>query len=192
MYRLYGPSGVESPGYPPRAFENIVQQNAGAQVGKMLETLLTTTSDPDVDAAFDYYGLKLERNPLQDAAYASGIPIPAEFGLTWKLQESLLIVETVYKGSAAAAAGVLPGDELLAINEQRVDRLTIQDRMLRLLPGENAELLLVRNGRIRNLTLTVQEARFEKYRVIIKPDISKREKRRLSNWLGTELTFIKN
>lgn len=192
MYRLYGPDGLSSKGYPPRAFEALVEQRAGQQVAQEIGNLLTTVTDPDIDAALDFYGLRLDRAPSRQTAEASGRPVPTDFGLVWSIQESLLIVESVVRGGSGALAGVLPGDELIAINGQRVNRLNIQDRMLRMQPDENAELLLIRNGRVLTLPVQVQHAIPDKYRIFIKPDISRREKERMEKWLGLKLTFQQN
>ncbi len=192
MYRLYGPDGHSSKGYPPRAFEALVEQRAGEQVAQEIENLLTTVADPDIDAALDFYGLRLERTPSRQVAEASGSPVPTDFGLVWSIQEPLLIVETVVRGGSGSLAGVLPGDELIAVNGQRVSRMNILDRMLRMQPGENADLLLVRNGRMLTLTAQTQHAIPDKYLIAIKPDISKREKERMEKWLGLKLNFQKN
>jgi len=192
MYRLYGPSGVTSQGYPPGAFEALIEQRVGNTVGQQIKTLLTTVTDPDVDAALDYYGLELDRNPGQKSSELSGIPVPVDFGLTWSTGENLVTVESVILGGAGADAGVLPGDELLAINGQRVNAANFQDRILRLRPEENAILLLARHNRIIELPIRVQNAIPVKYRIIVKANIKGREKQRMSNWLGMELAFIKN
>ncbi|MDZ4731350.1 MAG: PDZ domain-containing protein [Xanthomonadales bacterium] len=192
MYGLYGPDGSQSSGYPPRAFEALVEQTVGKPVADQIETLLTSLTDPDVDAALEYYGLQLERSATRKAAEAAGSPVPADFGLVWNSQESLLLVESVVRGGSGADAGVLPADELLAINGQRVNRLNIQDRMLRLQPDETAELLLVRNGQILTLSVKVQHAIADKYRISIRPNIKQREKNRMEQWLGMQLMFIKN
>jgi predicted metalloprotease with PDZ domain len=192
MYRLYGPSGSELKGYPPRAFESLLERRTDSQLRQYIEDMLTTGADPDVDEALDYYGLRLERAPSRQAIELAGGPVPVDFGLLWSVSEPLLIVEMVVLGGSGAAAGVLPGDELLAINNQRVDRLTLQDRMESLRPGETADLLLVRNGRVLSLPVQVQDALPDKYRISIKPDINKREKERMEQWLGLKLTFIEN
>lgn len=192
MYRRFGPEGSQSQGYPPRAFETLIEQKVGKAVADQVEALLTTVADPDVDAALEYYGLQLDRAVLRKAAETAGNPVPVDFGLVWNLQESQLLVESVVRGGSGSEAGVLPGDELLAINGQRVDRMTIQDRMLRLRPDESADLLLVRNGRVLTLSVKVQQAIPDRYRISIKPDIRQREKDRMEQWLGMPLTFIKN
>jgi len=92
MYRLYGPDGSQSSGYPPRAFEALVEQTVGKPVADQIEALLTSLTDPDVDAALEYYGLQLERSATRKAAEAAGSPVPADFGLVWNSQESLLLV----------------------------------------------------------------------------------------------------
>ncbi len=193
LYRLYGSSvSGASKGYPPGAFEALVDQRAGESVSQEISSLLTTVADPDVDAALDYYGLLLEREPAGRSSDATGTVVPTDFGLVWNISQPALLVESVVRGGSGAEAGVLPGDELLAINGHRVDRFNIQDRMLRLQPGEVVELLLARNARVLTLPARVQIAIPEKYRINIQPDINRREKQRMEKWLGFQLSFRRN
>jgi len=189
MYRMYGPHGSSGTGYPPGAFEALTESVAGKEVRGQLEELLGTTRNPDIDAALAWYGLRMDRNPAKTAAQAAGQPAPAGFGLTWNKASPILEVETVIQGGAAAAAGILPADELLAIDNTRVNRETIEDRMIRLQPGETVNLLLVRHGRLLNLQLTVQDAIPQNFDILVKPDIDRQEKKRMASWLGLKLEF---
>jgi predicted metalloprotease with PDZ domain len=192
LYRLYGPAGSRGEGYPARSFEALVEAAAGAEARSRVETLLTTVEDPDIDQALGWYGLQLDRSPLRTAAEAAGRPVPVDFGLVWRQNVPNLVAEVVVQGGTGAAAGILPADELLAINDTRVTRDNLADRMQRLAPGETVNLLLARHGRVFTLPVRVQHAIPEKYLVSIRPDVGRREKERLETWLGVALKFVKN
>ncbi len=189
MYSLYGPQGQGSGSYPPGAFEAAVESVAGRDVRIMVENLLQTTADPDLDTALDWYGLRLDRTPGRTAARLSGLPLPAGFGLTWDKKSPLLIVESVILGSTGAAAGILPGDELLAINGSRVTLKNFDLRMQQLLPDEKVKLTLVRQEQLLDLNVDVQAAIPETYSIRLNPDIERRQKTRLKDWLGRDLRF---
>jgi len=191
MYSLYGPTGPGQGSYPPGAFETVVETVAGPDVKAMIENLLQTTADPDFDQALDWYGLQLDREPGRSAAEKSGVPVPTGFGLAWDEEEYLLIVKNVIQGGAGATAGILPGDELLAINGSRVTAINLEDRMLRLLPDEIVELTLVRQEQLVALPVRVQNAIPKKYSITPKPGIRNRQKYRMEAWLGRDLQFYK-
>ena len=134
--------------------------------------IVSTTSDPEIDEALEWYGLALDRVPSRTAAIEAGLPVPADFGVTWNKQSPALVVETVLQGDSGARAGVLPADELIAIDGYRVTKESLSDRMLRLVPNEMAELLLVRQGRVIALAVEVQEAVPDKYQITIRPRIT--------------------
>lgn len=191
MYSQYGPDGPGQGSYPPGAFETVVETVAGPDVRAMIENLLQTTADPDVDQALDWYGLQLDREPGRSAAEKSGAPVPTGFGLAWDEEENLLIVKNVIQGGAGATAGILPGDELLAINGSRVTAINLEDRTLRLLPDEIVELTLVRQEQLVTLPVRVQNAIPKKYSITPKPGIRNRQKYRMEAWLGRDLQFYK-
>lgn len=191
MYRRYGPNGTAGDGvYPPDAFQVLAGELTGQQVEKQIATWLETTADPDIDAALVWYGLKLDRAPSRTSALEAGQPEPADFGLVWNKLVPNLQVEAVLQGGSGAKAGILPFDEVLAINKIRVTKETIAERMQRLVPGERAEVLLVRHGRIMALEATVQAAVPDKYLISIDPDISSKQKARMESWLGVQLQFV--
>ncbi len=191
MYSLYGPDGQGRGIYPPGAFETVVESVAGPEIRAMIENLLQTTADPDLDEALDWYGLKLDRAPGRSAAKKTGSQAPTGYGLTWGTEDSMLIVEHVILGSTGAAAGILPGDELLAINGSRMTAKNIDKRMQQLFQGETVELTLVRQEQLLTLPVRVQFAIPESYAIKLKPDIGFRQKARLKAWLGRDLTFTK-
>ncbi len=56
-------------------------------------------------------------------------------------------VGIVQDGSAAEAAGILPGDRVVEIDGETIDRFEDIQRIVRMAPGEPLELVVVRDGR---------------------------------------------
>lgn len=184
MYRRYA-----NDSYPPGAFEEIIEAMAGSGVRAWVEELLTGTGDPDIDAALDWYGLQLNRTPGRKVAEDGTETAPAGLGIQWAPDDALLVVQSVINGGSGAIAGVLPGDELIAIDGLRVRKGQIDDRLMRLSPGESIELTLARHDELLTLPLVVREAIPVEYVISLKDRIREREKRRLEAWLKKSLTF---
>lgn len=189
MYARFGPAGPGAGAYPPAAFEDEVERVAGAAVRAFVEDLLETTDDPDVDAALAWYGLSLDRDPARSAAEAAGSHASAGFGVVWGLSGERLVAEQVVLGYAGARAGILPGDELLAIDGFRVAPGSYMAHAQRLQPGDRAELTLVRHERLLTLTVDVQSAIPERYAIGTRGKLRRSEQQRLAAWLGRELVF---
>jgi len=189
LYEQYGPSGSGQGAYPPGAFEEQVERVAGESVRSFVEKLLRTTEDPDVDTALNWYGLKLDRNAARTAAEAAGTPRPAGIGVTWDFSGNRILAEHVVLGHSGAQAGVLPGDELLAIDGSRVTGDNYAVHMQRLQPGDTVELTLARHGRLLTLQAEVRDAISETYAIIAEGKLRRSEQGRLEAWLGQDLSF---
>jgi predicted metalloprotease with PDZ domain len=170
-------------GYPPGAFRDVVEQVAGVETRAWLEPLLSTPADPDIDAALDYFGLQLDRHPDKTAAEAAGNPVAAGLGVNWQQEGEALVVAAVIRGMSGSEAGLLPGDELLAIDGERVLKSNLDDRLARLRPGEVVELTLARRERLMQLSLPLAEARPQDYEISLQENPARRQKRRLQEWL---------
>jgi predicted metalloprotease with PDZ domain len=183
MFQRYGK--VRNGGYPPGTFENIVQEVAGPEVRRLVEQMIRETDDPDIDTALEWYGLGLNRHPADngDGQKLAGLGIEVDS------DGPSLVVSQVVAGHSGADAGLLPGDELLAINANRVTAANYDMLLDRLLPGESVELLLARHGRLLTVRSSVQQAIPSKYLITLEDRLSSRERSRLEEWLGRDLVF---
>lgn len=188
MYRRYGPDGPGRGAYPPGALQELVGEIAGPEVRAFVENLLESTGDPDVDAALDWYGLELDRAAPQRST-PGGALAPGGLGVNWVVKDARLIAEQVMLGGAAAEAGVLPGDELLAVDGNRIIPGNHAPRLQRLVPGQAVELTLSRHDRLQTLQATVGEGIPDTYVIRVRENLRRAEKERLSAWLGLELQF---
>ena len=183
MFQRYG--RPESGGYPPGAFEDIVEEIAGSEVRLLTGRLVRETIDPDVDSALAWYGLALDRNP---AANGNGPP-PGGFGIEVDAQGPALVVTQVVAGHSASDAGVLPGDELIAVDGFRVTAANYDLVLDRFRPGESTELTLSRHGRLMSVPAAVQPAIPAEFLITVEDRLSSRQKSRLEQWLGRDLVF---
>lgn len=173
--------------YPERAFADAVEEIGGEQTRAWLEPLLETPAEPDVDAALAWYGLALDRHPVNNAARKAGEPLETGFGVNWSAETDALVIENVLHGMTGSKAGLLPGDELLAINGERVIRDTLDGRLKAIGPGEKVELLVDRRGKIITVPVMLEEARPETFEVGPGEVFGDRELSRLESWLGQPL-----
>jgi predicted metalloprotease with PDZ domain len=188
LYSRHGHRDRGQRGYPPGAFEDAVEAVAGSAVRDKVEEMLRSTRDPEIDAALDWYGLVLNRGaPVrEDGGHEYG-----GAGVKWASNGITLTADQVLQGHAGADAGILPGDELLAIGGLRVTPENYQAMFQRMKPGEEVFFTLVRHERLITLPVRLGSPLAEAYAIGAKPRFRSREKARLQEWLGRELTFVK-
>jgi predicted metalloprotease with PDZ domain len=189
MFLRYGPDGPGRGAYPPGAFEDLVEQAAGAEVRQLVATLLRETGDPDIDAALDWYGLSLDRAPVLSAAEGEAESAPGGLGVIWDASGQQLLAAQVIRGRAAAEAGLVPGDELLAIDGLRVTTSNYLERIRRLRPGQRVTLTVARHERLLNLQAEVQTAVPDNYAIVASKNLRRSEQQQLEAWLGRDLQF---
>ena len=129
-------------------------------------------NEDDIAAALAASGGRSFGKELADWVHGTGeLPLPAllrDAGVDWQAQPATLAqrlglrvsesaltgvkASHVLRGGAAEAAGVSPGDELLAIGPWRLRRL--DDALRVLVPGTPVPLLVARDQRVLELALT--------------------------------------
>jgi predicted metalloprotease with PDZ domain len=137
------------------------QQSGGGPVTEaQIADMLAQVAGRRLDAELQAWVHGTDELPVADLLAKLGVQTVREraglaAGLGLRLSEgpvSGVLVKSVLAGSAAAAAGVSAGDELLAVDGWRIRRL--DDALAWIGHGQRLRLLLVRDQRV--LTLTVQ------------------------------------
>lgn len=181
MYGLYS----NTP-YSDQAFEKIVAEIGGAEAGEFLRALVTTTVEPDVDAALDWYGLALNRGSPETTGEQGNEPLRSDIGVLWDTEKPGMIISTVLDGSGGSAAGLMAGDEVLAIGDERLTKERFNSLMTSFQPGEQTRLTVSRRGRLISLEITLDTAVPDKYNIYSKPDFKRRDIKRLQSLLGQD------
>lgn len=119
----------------------------------------------DVGDFFARYVEGIEPLPYEELFSAAGItfafaprePESASLGAKLKVQDGLVIIEGVIRGGSGMDAGLLPGDELLALDDTRLASEAALTTALRALQiGHTAELLIARSGVVKRLSLAAR------------------------------------
>ena len=183
MYSLYS-----SKPYQSDAFEKVVVAMSGPAAGRFLRSLLTTTADLDVDAALDWYGLRLERSGSATLDEVEAVALQSGFGATWDEDKPGLAVKTVLAGSGGSIAGLMPGDEILAIGNERLNHDTLESLMTSFRPGQETSLLISRRNRIISLNIKLDAAIPEHFEIVKQVNFKKSHIKHLQSLLGQNLS----
>ena len=181
MYDLY----ANEP-YRRNAFEKVVADIGGAGAGTFLQSLLTTTAEPDVDTAFEYYGLELNRGAILVTGEPDEEPLISDLGVIWEDDNPGLVVKAVLNGTGGSSAGLIAGDEILAIGNERLTRDRLDSLMVSFSPGEQTSLLVSRRGKIIKLDIKLDVAIPDHYEIVLKSGFEKRNITRLQRLLGQD------
>jgi len=181
MYSLYS-----SRPYSAEAFEKTVVEVGGAEAGKLLRTLTTTTVEPDVDAALDWYGLELNRGAVLITGEQGEAPLRSDLGILWDSKIPGMVVSAVLDGRSGSAAGLMAGDEVLAIGGERLTPERLESLLSSFEPGERTELIISRRDRILRLDITLDTAIPDHYDIILQPDFERHDITRLQSLLGQD------
>jgi predicted metalloprotease with PDZ domain len=173
--------------YTSDNFAQVVVEVGGADALEFLHPLMSTTIDPDVDSALDWFGLKLNREPSANQAKSNSVTVESGFGAIWDDKQANLIVKAVLAGSSGAKAGLLPGDEVLAIGGERLTKSGLTSLMTSFEPGEKTALLVARRGKIMTLDVELETAIPDRFDIVVQSGFGKRHINRLRKLLGQDL-----
>ena len=181
MYDLYS-----NKPYGRDAFEKVVADFGGTEAVIFLQTLLTTTAEPDVDTALEYFGLKLNRGAVPVSEEPDEQSLTSDLGVVWEDDNPELVVKAVLHGSGGSSAGLIPGDEILAIGNERLTRDRLDSLMSSFSPGEQTSLLVSRRDRIIRLDIKLDVAIPDHFEIVLEPGYAKRNITRLQRLLGQD------
>lgn len=141
MHRLYGSTFEAGRGYSIADVEHAVAEVAGDEAVAAMNSWTNGVLDPDFEKLLQPFGVRLvvkdTERPFLGLSFDSGKTTLA----------------SVQADSPGHFAGLAPGDEILAVQNLRVDADRWQEVFLAVAkPGAPVELLIARRGEIRRIT----------------------------------------
>jgi predicted metalloprotease with PDZ domain len=174
LWQRYGVPGVAH----PDELQPVFEEATGLSLADVFDRQIRGTADPELVEELRHVGLELRA--ISDPAQLADAGRPVWLGATLSGGR----VTAVHDDSPAQAAGLSPGDEIIALDGFRVTG----DADLRTLagalgPGDRIELAVFRRARLLRLPLTLGPAPPTRYEIAGVPDAGPAAAR-YQVWLG--------
>ena len=163
-------------GFRPGDFEAVASEMAGADLTEWFDRAVRSTEELDYAQTLEWYGLRF----APEAGDASPIPW---LGLKTEVEQRYLLVEEVCSGTPGDEAGFKVGDEVLAINDDRVEPDDWDDQLSLYRPGDQASILVSRDNSLTRLTVRFGARPIESWRLEPIAVPSAEQTKRLDAWL---------
>jgi predicted metalloprotease with PDZ domain len=165
-------------GYAEGSYGQWVKEATGVDADALIDALTRTTDEIDWARWLAPVGLALS------TSYKAGAP-GAWLGVNTRADGDRVTVASVLTGSPGLAAGVYPGDELVACNGFKLSATRgIDEHTRRARPGDQATLHMFRREELVSAQVTLGAAPPDTYAIGAAPDASPEAAATRTAWLG--------
>jgi predicted metalloprotease with PDZ domain len=175
--RLWREYGAKERPVPEDGLPAIFAEVAGTSLDDCFAEWVRTGEPLPVNEVLARAGLAFERSPRESGPRASlGVRVSSDGGRA--------VVDAVLRGTAAHRAGLDPRDEIVAIGDRRVEGGRLDAALSTLAPGARVSLVVARDGRMRTLEATLDEAPATESRIAPREGATDAQKALYAAWMG--------
>jgi predicted metalloprotease with PDZ domain len=172
--------GAAGRGYPEDV-EPIFAKAAGVPLADFFARFVRGREEPDLGAALAGAGLRLEA--CHEKRPGERPQEPVWLGAVFERETAR--VGAVLEGGPAAAGGLGPGDEVIALDRLRVaSEADLRRRLLGRAAGARAELAVFRRGRLTEVEIVLAASPPNRYEVHAQADPAPAARQLYENWTG--------
>jgi predicted metalloprotease with PDZ domain len=182
--------GLPKPGFTDAGLKAAFEKVAGGDLTDFFKRYVSGNEEIDFDAYLQRAGLRLSRSYRPDTFGAdrkSGSP--GTLGLRTRISGDRVFAASVTAGLPAYEGGINAGDELVALDGQRIGAGNVNERINvldELRAGQNVTLTVFRRERLMNLELTAAVKPFDLYRIAEVKDATPQQLALRQAWLREE------
>jgi len=172
-------------------FERVAADVSGVPLQPFFDQAIRSTEDPPLAELLASFGIELELTAAagpQDlggrAARRQG-ERPLSLGVTVKDSAAGLELGAVLNGGPAEAAGLIAGDQLVAIGGYRVDAASLPRRLARHEAGEVVPVVFFRRNELMQTELTLADAPLDTCSLLVREDADAEAVALRCAWLGS-------
>jgi predicted metalloprotease with PDZ domain len=186
LWRRFGSQDV---GLPEAGFEDLVAELAGDEMRAFFARAVRDTADLDLGALLARFGLKLEFRQAENPRDTGGTPPKLEsprlsLGAGFEPHGAGIRLTAVYDGQPAEAAGLAPGDIIVALDRIGVTSDKIADRLARYDDGDEIVVSYFRGDELMDTRLRIAEAPRDTCYLLFDADAEPAATARRAAWLG--------
>jgi len=160
---LWARFGQRDLGLPEDGFENLVTELAGESIGAALREMVRGTDDPALAELMAGLGLSLHLRQAEGPKDAGGVPATAGnerpgLGVAFEPDPAGLKLTVVLDDQPAQAAGLAPGDIIVALDRLRTSADNLGAWLSRYRPGDEVSVCYFRGDELRETNLRLEAA----------------------------------
>lgn len=193
MRELWKKHGTELEGVPEKAIEELIIQKGGADMATLVHQALYTTDELSFEDILSEFGIQ---TTLRQPVGSDDVGGKRENGRNgfeagsihaiWARFNNRVVITNVFNGGAAEMAGMCPQDELIAIDNLRVEPDSFEKMLKRYPVGQKLNVTIFRQDCLKNIELTLEKPYKDTVQLTVKPTLSPSEKNDLNKWLLDE------
>ncbi len=174
MYEKF-PLGVR--GYTNSDLQKTCEQISGTDFRKFFDDYIYGTKPIEWEKSLSYAGLELGAD--------DSTVIPA-VGLLTEQRGDKLVIKDILSGSSSEDAGLTAGDEIVALNHERISHNEVEKKLDGFQQGDTLVLTIFRNDKLKDYTLKLQNRKSANYLIAKTDNPTALQKSIYELWLGVK------
>ena len=179
MRLMWQSFGEEEIGYTPGQLEEVINEVAQTDLTEFFKLYLYGTTELPLEEYLALFGLQLQ--PIVTES------IPDLGILLADNEKPKAVIRFVRQDSPASRVGISPGDELLAINQLRVQNEELNERLKDYQEGDKIDLTLFHQDQLRTVTVELASPQPSGYEIVPLKEISQKQRANYLGWLKSEI-----
>lgn len=188
LWQNHGKPGV---GLPESAFEALVEQVTGLDFKADFDRWIRSTEELALADILREFGVELHLLPAQNSADMGGVcdkrpeakrgkPV---LGARFEQQVDGVLLQQVFDGGAAQAAGLSAGDLIVAVNSLRMDAKGLENYLAKLPPDSWIAVHLFRRDELMEFDVRPLPAPMDTAIFHLPAELDDRQRQRQNDWL---------
>jgi len=186
---LYNPSSPQSrlgvppeelaQGLPEGIWEQIASEVSGLDLSRFFAQTIRSTEELDLASALQRFGIQYRLRPASNSKDRGGRLSQAApespkswLGARWAERNGKSVAQFVELGGPAQRAGLASGDELVALNHQKVSADGLEAELKRTAPG-SIQLSVFREDQLLHLDVVTTEPPLDTWELGLDPELDK-------------------